>query len=906
MAAVQLESISFEHHPTGFGIGHRKPRISWRFSSDNTIKSWKQESYTIQVGRQNNQDPEVYNVQSKDSVLVPWPSKALESRESAWVKIQAYGKGIDASGNSVSHSTDLSKAATVEAALFEKGDWTARMTAAATKADAKAPKRPILFRKAFSMAQTGSQIGKARLYITAHGVYKAYLNGTRIGSDEMAPGWTSYNHRLLYQSFDVTEALRTDGSNIMGVEVAEGWFAGRLGWEHRRCCYGERLAFLAQLEVLFDNGSTFTLCSDGTWKCSPSPITRSEIYDGEDYDSRQEQVCWMTDAGFNEDDWKPTEEIEFPSALLIPADSPSVRVLEEIKPVKIFKSRSGKALVDFGQNLVGKLQIRLPNPGAKPGHMLTFSHAEVLEQDELGIRPLRDAKPVDSVILSKSQPEIWSPKFTFHGFRYVQVDGWPTEDSMPSISDITALVMHSDMGRTGWFSCSEPMVNQLHENVIWSLKGNFFSIPTDCPQRDERLGWTGDIQVFTPSASFLYNVNSFLGSWLDDVSDEQLEEKANGVPGLVVPNIFDKPNPPGPQCVWHDVTVLTPWDLYTSSGDAGLLRRQYPSMKAWVNRGIPRGENGLWDQNIWQYGDWLDPSAPPDQPGKGSTDSHLIADAYLVHVLETISKVCSVLGEAEDANRYSEDARRTRKMFQDEYTTSSGLIVGDTATAYSLAIVFGLLDGEQRIKKAGNRLSHLAYATDYRISTGFVGTPLITHALSASRNHQVAYRMLLEKSCPSWLYPITMGATTVWERWDSMLPDGSINPGSMTSFNHYALGSVVNWMHKTVGGISPLDPGWKRILVQPVPGGTLKNAEVKYESPYGQVAAAWKIDADGNFNLSVTIPPNCSAVVVLPSKQQNHSGENIGSGVYSFSCPYEPEDWPPKPEFERSTFRLEG
>jgi alpha-L-rhamnosidase len=827
------------------------------------------------------------------------------------VKVRSHGTTKDQAGNIAKESTDWSNPATVEAALLEHGDWTARLTTSTVIPSKSEPIRPILFRKVFTTPEHQAKISSARLHITAHGVYEAFINGQRIGDEEMAPGWTSYKHRLVYRMFDVAQSLLAGKPNVIGIEVAEGWFAGHLGMEEARCFYGDRIAILAQLEVTFENGSKYTLGSDGAWKSYYSPRTRSEIYNGEDYDSGQEQNGWNSDPDFNESSWLRTVELTFPSASIVATDSPPVRKMEEIAPIKIFRSKSGKTLLDFGQNLVGKLQVCLPLAPLE-GHQISFSHAEVLERDELGTRPLRGAKPIDTVTLSKHQPKIWSPKFTFHGFRYVQIDGWPTDSGLPAGDDVTALVLYSDMARTGWFSCSEPLINKLHENVCWSMKGNFFSLPTDCPQRDERLGWTGDLQVFCPSASFIFDTKGFLGSWLDDVALEQMEEGRNGVPGLVVPDIFEKPNPPGPQCAWHDVTVLTPWDLYNSSGDQGFLRKQYASMKAWVDKGIMRGPNGLWDKNNWQYGDWLDPAAPPSEPGQGRTDSLIVGDAYLVRVLETISKVSLLLGEKEDAETYSKDALRVRQAFQYEYTTPSGLLVGDTQTALSLALCFGLYNRKDHVIQAASRLCHLVHSSRYRIATGFAGTPLITHALSDTGNHQLAYRMLLEKSCPSWLYPITMGATTIWERWDSMLPDGSINPGDMTSFNHYALGSVANWLHKNVAGISPLEPGWRTIKVRPVPGGTITSANAAYESPYGRVESSWKInDAGDTFTLEVTVPPNSEAVVILPSEWNNladdteEKGARIGSGKYTFSCPYVAAEWPPKAEFARSTFRLE-
>ncbi|KEF55031.1 uncharacterized protein A1O9_08684 [Exophiala aquamarina CBS 119918] len=908
MASVRITSVSFEHHSTGFGIGHTSPRISWRFAADDGIKNWSQESYEIQVVDKDDVEIKTYHVESSESVLVPWPHQSLQSRESVWIRIRSHGQVVDATGKASKNDSQWSSPTLVEAALLDKRDWTAKLTTSTLTDNEEEPRRPIRFRKLFPLSEQSGAISKARLYITAHGVYEVFINGQRVGTEEMAPGWTSYRHRLLYSTFDVTASLVSGKPNIVGVEVGEGWFAGRIGFgKQKRCLYGDRLAFIAQLEVLYESGDKYTLVSDSSWKSHLSATTRSEIYDGEDYDTREEQAGWNRDITSDDQSWTSTEELEFPSAEVLASAIPPIRAVEKVSPVKIFKSKSGKTLVDFGQNLVGKLQVRLP--AATGGHKVSFSHAEVLEHDELGTRPLRGAKPIDNVILSQNQAPIWSPKFTFHGFRYVQVDGWPTDDAMPSKDDLTALVLHSDMKRTGWFSCSDSLVNRLHDNVLWSMKGNFVSLPTDCPQRDERLGWTGDIQVFAPSANFIYDTQGFLGNWLNDVSVEQLKDTDTGIPGLVVPDAIGPLL--GPQCVWHDVTVLTPWDMYQSSGDLEILRRQYPSMKAWVDKGISRGPNGLWDQNIWQLGDWLDPAAPPDEPGAARTDCVLVADAYLVRVMDTITKVSQLLGESADVERYGKEALSVRKTFAKEYITPSGLLAGDTQTAYAMGICFGLFNERSHLTKAAGRLSHLVHDAKYRIGTGFVGTPLITHALSNTGNYQLAYKMLLEQACPSWLYPITMGATTIWERWDSMLPDGSINPGSMTSFNHYALGSVAHWLHKNVGGIGPVTPGWQTIKVRPVPGGTLTSANVEFESPYGRIECAWKLKAeDGSFSMTVVVPPNAKAEVILPCdwKEVGQDGEekstSVGSGKHEFSCAYKPAEWPPKAEFKRSMFRM--
>ncbi|KAL6245728.1 hypothetical protein RBB50_007727 [Rhinocladiella similis] len=909
MCPVRISSVSFEHHPNGFGIGHRSPRISWRFSADDDVKDWSQESADIHIVRSRDKDGKTYPVKGPESVLVPWPGDDLESREAAWVKVRSYGKATDAAGNAIGNITEWSSPVFVEAALLEKRDWTAKLTTSSLSCSRKGAIPPTLFRKVFPLSELLGPIAKARVYITAHGLYEAVINGHRVGNEQMSPGWTSYSHRLTYQTFDVTSLVSPGKMNVFGVEIGEGWFAGRLGSSGKEHIYGNRLAFIAQLEVAFENGQTFTVVSDSTWKSHGGPTKRSEIYNGEDYDSREEQEHWDSDAKFDDQGWIAAEELDFPSASLLASDAPPVRITEELSPMNIFKSKSGKTLIDFGQNLVGKVSIRLP--AASDGQTLVIHHAEVLENGELGTRALRSAKATDSVVLSQRQPTTWCPKFTFHGFRYVQLDGWPSHDATPDYSDVTALVLHSDMKRTGWFCCSDPLVNKLHQNVLWSMKGNFLSVPTDCPQRDERLGWTGDIQIFGPTATFLFDTKGFLEGWLQDLSAEQLEEGRNGIPPLVVPDISDPKLSAGPQSIWHDVTVLTPWDLYMSSGDVENLRRQYPSMKAWVDEGISRGSNGLWNQDLWQLGDWLDPTSPPDEPGAGRTDSLLVADAYLFRVLDTISRVSLVLGESEDADRYAKDALRVQKAFEREYVTPAGLLVGDTQTAHALALCFGLFGDKAKVAKSSSRLSHLVHAAEYRIGTGFAGTPLICQALSDTGHSQLAYRMLLEQECPSWLYPVTMGATTIWERWDSMLPNGLINPGAMTSFNHYALGSVATWLHQNVGGLSPATPGWQVFKVRPVPGGTITSASVTYESPYGRIDCSWYVNVVSKmFNLTVTVPPNSKAVVVLPCDWQWQGDEmeeksiTITSGKHEFSCPFSPAEWPPKPELTRSIIRV--
>ncbi|KAJ5338260.1 hypothetical protein N7452_004988 [Penicillium brevicompactum] len=880
MALTQpkIDSLSFEQHSTGFGIGISSPRISWTFATDENTRDWEQTEYDIEIAHDKSFKSESYHVISSDSVLVPWPSHPLESRGIAHVRVRSYGGLVPA-------STEWSRWMTVECGLLDKQDWTARAITGEAK-QPEGPLRPIRFRKTFSLPHGPMQ--RARLYITSLGVFQAYINGAPVGDHFMAPGWTSYHHRLNYEVFDVSSLLRQGESNTIAVEVAEGWYATRLGFlGGHRYLYGDEMALIAQLEVESATGIELVAASDSTWKSHQSAIISSEIYDGEIYNALEEQAGWNRHTFALESSWTSVREIEFPKAELVAPNAPPVRVTETVKPIQIITTPSQKKIVDFGQNLVGR--VRIPSLNIGSGDTIVLTHAEVLEDQELGTRPLRVAKCTDKVTSAGEEMD-WAPQFSFHGFRYVQVEHWD-----PTLDNIVAEVMHTDLTRTGWFNCSHPMINQLHKNATWSMRGNFLSIPTDCPQRDERLGWTGDIQVFAPSDSFLYNTSGMLGDWLKDLALEQLEN-AKAIPPFVVPSVISEELwPIFPQAIWDDVTILLPWTLYQNYGDLDILRRQYPSMTGWLDRGVQRGPDRLWDDSLFQLGDWLDPTAPPDQPGNARTDGTLVADAYLVHVTKVLGEISALIGESTDAARYNSEYRKLKLRFQEKYVSPEGWLIGDTQTALALVLVFDLLDNPNQVVAAGTRLARSVRKSKFQVSTGFAGTPLITHALTKTGYPQLAYRMLQEKNCPSWMYPITMGATTIWERWDSMLPDGSINPGEMTSFNHYALGSIINWLHKTVAGVSPLEPGWRHILVQPMPGGTVTSAEAIYETSYGRLECRWEVKDGSAFHLEVIIPPNSKARVILPSQSGEEDGQWIGSGKYGFTTTFHSQaDWPPK------------
>lgn len=871
MDVISIAKITFEHYPDGFGIGHSTPRLSWRYHGRE--KNWRQIAVEMQISV--NGDPlQTFHIDTPQSVLVPWPAEPLQPRDIAHISVRAIGETL---------STSWSTPAIVEVALLDRSEWKASLIKAEIPQAVDATKRPVVFRKDFTIVGTISQV---RLYITAHGVYEAKINGITVGDHVLAPGWTSYNHRLNYQTHNVTNLLRP-GSNTLVVEVGEGWYAGRLGFMGGvRSIYGEQIGLLAQLEG--DGGATIVV-TDLSWKCGSGTILSSELYDGEVVDLREE----MTTSN------AVRVETLNPSVVLASPEIPPIKRTQEIKPVAISKSPSGKVIVDFGQNLVGWVRVDLRAFGADcAGKVIQLSHVEVLDKGECASRPLRQAKAQDSIILSGLLSErYWEPKFTFHGFRYVQVDSWPSHNGIPTTDDLAAIVIHTNMEQTGWFECSDSMVNKLHENVRWGMRGNFVSVPTDCPQRDERMGWTGDLAIFAPTANFLYDTHGMLGNWLADLSAEQFEQKG-ALPPPVVPDVIQFAGPRQPLAVWSDVTVTAPWDVYQSFGDISILKNQYQSMTAWVDKALPRGPNKLWDKTAHQLGDWLDPSAPPQDPGKAQTDSQLVANAYLVHITGLLAEISCILGHTERGSAYRKDFEQLKVAFQNEYITPNGRIASDSQTAHSLAICFDLCANKKQREGAADRLEFLVRSNGFKVATGFVGTPLICRALSITGRHFLAYRMLLEKKCPSWLYAVTMGSTTMWERWDSMLPDGSLNPGDMLSFNHYAFGAIAQFLHEIVGGISPLKPGWKKFLVRPIPGGILKSASVKYLSAYGMIETRWKLEIGQSgeaFALEVVVPLNTTAWVVLPNQEEDE-GVEVGSGRHDFNVEFVLDGrWPPKP-----------
>lgn len=852
-----------EHHREPLGIGESRPRLSWTI--DDAPGDWRQQSYAVTVVRAG--EEQTFEVASAEQVLVPWPGRALDSRDRVAVRVAV--QGADGSWSDPSPETWS------ETGLLRPEDWSARPVGLELDENPESDaRRATLVRQGF---RVDGEIARARLYATAHGLYDAEINGIRVGSDTLSPGWTVYRERLRYYTYDVTDLLH-EGENALGAWVGDGWYRGRLGWRggHRNV-FGRDLSFLGQLEITYTDGTRQTLATDDSWKGAPSPILRSGIYDGEDHDARLEVPGWST-AAFDDSGWVPVAVRDRDPGTLVAPTGPPVRVIEEVTPVAVLTSPSGARILDFGQNLVGRVRIRVTGPR---GATVTLRTAEVLQGGEIYTRPLRSARSTDHYTLAgRPDGEEWEPRFTFHGFRYVEVDGWPGNvDADAAAGALTARVLHTDLERTGWFACSDPHVEQLHRNVVWSMRGNFVDIPTDCPQRDERVGWTGDIQVFGPTASTLFDVSGMLSGWLRDVEADQLPDGTVSwfVPVIPTHKVWD---PIRPGAAWGDVATLLPWTLHQRFGDVGVLATQFESARRWVDKvASVAGPDRLWNEGF-QLGDWLDPAAPPQDPGAGRTDRYLVATAYFARSAQAVADMARVLGRSADAARYATLAAEVASAFRTAYVLPDGTMTSDAQTAYALAIVFDLLPDPALRARAGVRLAELVRADGNRIATGFVGTPLVCDALTLTGHTDAAYDLLLEKGCPSWLYQVVQGATTVWERWDALLPDGTVNPGTMTSFNHYALGAVVDWLHRSVAGLAPADPGYRRIRFAPRPGGGLTHASAKQRTPYGEASIAWRIEQD-ELQVDLVVPVGATAELDLLGSDV----EELGHGAHTRSVP---------------------
>lgn len=694
-----------------------------------------------------------------------------------------------------------------------------------------------VFKKGFELSGT---LKSATLSVTALGLYEARLNGKKVGKDYFTPGFTNYNKRLQYQEYDVTGLVQ--GKNELRVTVGEGWYRGVFRGAKVSDNYGSSAGLLLELTIVYVDGRKEKIVSNGSWSCAAGPIRYSAFYDGELYDAAYIPACWSA-----------VKVLQVDRDVLVPSAAPAVRAQEEFKPAGIFKTPAGEWVVDFGQNLAGFVRLKIRG---KNGDTVRLFHAEVLDQaGNFYTGNLREARAMDSYVLSGNGLEVFEPHFTYHGFRYVKVEGFNVLDA-----ELTAVALYSDLKKTGSFSCSDSLINRLQKNIEWSMNSNFMDIPTDCPQRSERLGWLGDAQVFAPTASFLRDTRSFYSKWLKDVASEQ--GKNGGLP-VYVPTVAPfKANQYG-VAGWGDAAVMIPWTVYSVYNDTTVLRAQYGSMKAWVDYVTSQSPGGLWKAR--GYGDWY---APGD-----STSIPYIDQCFYAHSLELMLRTAKVLNKTADIPIYEKLLLEVKSAFLDTYV-SKKVANTDTQTAYVLALAFELLPEEMRAGAAAKLVALIGKNGDH-LATGFLGTPHLLQVLSDYGYSDVAYKLLNQQSYPSWLYPVKMGATTIWEKWDGIDAAGTVQA---SSYNHYAYGAVGSWLYEYVAGIRCAAPGYSKIIIRPLIGGGLSWAKGVYLSDYGRIVSEWKIKKD-KVLMKVEIPAGTTAAVVVPGRRT----VSVGAGKYTFT-----------------------
>jgi alpha-L-rhamnosidase len=842
----RVEALRTEYEQNPVGIDVRAPRLSWRIQSER--RGTMQTAYQLRVATDSTSLARAPlwdsgKIPSESSIFRPYGGSSTRSATRYYWQVRVW--------DNAGRMSPWSAPAFWETGLLDRGDWSAQWITPDLSEDTSRANPSPMVRREFTLAQG---IASARLYVTSLGLNIAELNGQRVSDHLFRPGWTSYDKRLQYDTYDVTPLLRA-GVNAIGVTLGDGWYRGHLGFEGKRNNYGKRLALLAQLVVRYADGHTQVVSTDESWKASTGPILVSDIYDGETYDARLEKSGWSR-AGHDDRSWRGVRKVESVAASLVAPVGPPVRRMQELKPVRILHTPAGETVFDLGQNMVGWVRLKVSGPA---GTSVRLRHAEVLDKTgNFYTANLRDAAQSVRYTLNGKGVEVYEPHFSFQGFRYVAVDGFP---GTPTPDAITGIVVYSDLAPTGTFETSNPLVNRLQQNIVWGQRGNFLDIPTDCPQRDERLGWTGDAQVFSRTAAFNMDVSGFFAKWLADVAADQ---HANGAVPWVIPDVIGRTNPSfAASAGWSDVAVIVPWNVYQAYGDTSVLSRQYASMRAWVEyERAQAGESLLWTKGF-HFGDWLAfQTTRADYPG-ATTDKDLIATAYFAHSADLLARAASVLGRVDDARNYRALFERVRAAFQREYVTATARLTSNTQTAYVLALDFDLLPdalragGAQRLAEDVRRMGHL--------TTGFLGTPSLTRMLSENGYLADAYKLLLNEDYPSWLYEVKQGATTVWERWDGQKPDSTFEEPSMNSFNHYAYGAVGDWMYRVVAGLNsdPSEPGYKHIIVRPQPGGGFTYASATLMTPYGEAASGWKIDGN-RIRVTVRVPANAHATVYLP------------------------------------------
>ncbi len=852
-AQVTVTGLLSENRVNPLGLDVVQPRLTWQLSS--TQRNVLQSAYEVVVGlsaaaKGNDVVWSSGKVTSGQSVHVPYGGAALQSGKKYFWKVRVWDQNGKAS--------PWSETANWEMGLLQPADWKAKWIGQGFPEDSIMRPSP-LFRRSFHLAK---KVKSARAYITAHGLYEAFINGKRVGDAYLAPGWTSYNKRLQYQVYDVTSLLQS-AANAIGVQLGSGWYRSHLAWEDNKNIYGKTSGLLLQLAITYTDGSKELVVTDENWKSSTGAIRYSEIYNGEIQDARQGNDTWTTTT-FNDASWSGVQVQQPGTEPLIATYNEPIRKKEKFIPVKIFTTPKGEKVVDFGQNLVGLVEVKV---NGKAGDSVKLTHFEVLDKfGNVYLANLRAAKQQAVYVLKGNGTEQFEPHFTFQGFRYVKVEGFPGELKP---ENLTAVALYSDMKPTGTFTSSNALLNQLQHNIQWGQKGNFLDVPTDCPQRDERLGWTGDAQAFCRTAAFNMDVLPFFTKWMKDVALDQFED--GSVP-FVIPNVLKgvKATSAG----WGDVSLIAPWTMYLVYGDRRILETQYPSMKAYVE--YIRNKAG--DSYLWKggsvFGDWLFYKSMAQTESDGYTSPDMIATMFYAYSTHLLAKTAEVLGKQDDVKFYTDLLTKIKAAFVKNYVTGEGRIASDSQTAYVLALKFGLLPDDLQVKATQYLVDDIKGRGNH-LSTGFLGTPYLCHVLTENGRTDVAYDLLLQEKFPSWLYPVKMGATTIWERWDGQKPDSTFQDAGMNSFNHYAYGAIGDWMYQVAAGIDVVesDPGYKKIKIQPHISDKLNEVGASVKTYYGTVSSKWKTSGS-DLTLSVEIPANTTATIYIPAKSADGITEN--------------------------------
>jgi alpha-L-rhamnosidase len=836
LTGTTVVDLTTERRVDPLGIDEPRPRFGWRVTADRDDHS--SSAFRIQVATsveafEHGSYWDTGEVAFAGATTTPYAGPPLRSRQRYHWRV----KVVDQHGV----RSEWSPTAAFEMGLLRRDDWRARWIGSALMDLATEPSdqwhaggpAPYL-RLAFRLE---GAVARARAYVTALGLYELRINGRQVGDQRLTPGWTDYRHRIQYQTYDVTAHLRP-GDNAIGLALADGWFAGAIGWFGSHL-YGDAPAGLVQIEVELDDGRSVMIASDGTWRERSGPATLADLLGGEHVDRRAEPVGWDT-PGFDDRAWAPVRLRADPGVPLVAGRDDGVRLIADLAPHRIESRSDGRLVVDFGQNITGHVRLVAQGPS---GTTVTLRHSEILDSDgELYTANLRTAAATDMVTLKGGASEVFEPRFTFHGFRFAEISGYP---GPLSADRVTARALSSAVQMIGSFECSDLLVNAIFRNAAWSLRDNFIGIPMDCPQRDERLGWAADAQIFAPSALFIADVTNTLENWLIELQDAQ---HPSGAYPDYAPTVGDVSFG---NAGWADAGVLVPWAIFEATGDRRVLERQYASIRHYLlylegdqTGGIRSGQ---------RYRDWV--SIGRRTPGD------LIGTAYLAHTSEVASQIARVLGRRSDAARWGRLARAARRAFAAAFVEPDGRIAGATQTGQALALGFHLLPERLR-PLAADQLAAMVEEAGVHLQTGFLGLPLALPALSEHGYHELACRLVAQDQPPSWGFAVRQGATTIWERWNGWTPDAGFADPDMNSFNHYTFGAVVEWLVHHLVGLAPAGPGYRRVLIAPRPAPGFTFARAHHLAPHGPTGLEWDVEA-AFLTVRATIPPNASGAVRL-------------------------------------------